>query len=80
MSKYWNRAAYMKRKRTCIFVLRVKLSDLLKLLQLNGYPNTFAHQKCFLSISIQLKLRKKIQISFLKPLLEYYDAFSNFSV
>ena len=48
--KYCNRVANMTRKRTCIFVFSVKLSDLLKLLQLNG-PQTLAPTKNDFSLS-----------------------------
>ena len=53
--KFWNGAAYMERKPTCIFVLSVKPSAVLKVLEQYGWSNTCAPTND--SISIQLTLR-----------------------
>ena len=52
--KCWNGATYMKRKWTCIFVLSVKRSAILKLLERYGCSNIFAPKNDFSLFSFSL--------------------------
>ena len=61
---YWNGAAYMRRKWTCVFVLRMKPRAALKLLKQYRCPNTRAPKNDFSLPPFSLNLDSYSKLAF----------------